>query len=284
METRIALRYSGPAVESGSMDVYEATANMLAFSEFVVLAAKTEFGRDITARAEVAGIDRGSIVTDLVFHVTGISGALFSGYSPEQLRQIIESAFKLWKHLRGQPPRSVEPATAQGVTVTNNNGEIIQISVNTLTLVMSEKGSESVGRFVRQALGTPGVDRVEVAAAGLEISSVTRADSAYFVPVAASETVTDVVVRMSLMIEAPVFKDGNKWRFSDGQQSFFADLDDREFLHRVNAGERFGKGDILSADVRINQQQAGFKLSAERTIVRVHEHRMSSYQMPLDSH
>jgi hypothetical protein len=100
METRIALRYCGPAVESGSMDVYAATGNMLAFSEFVLLAAKTEFGKDIAARAEVAGFDRGSFVTGLVFHVTGISGTIFSGFSADQLRKIIEDAFKLWKHLR----------------------------------------------------------------------------------------------------------------------------------------------------------------------------------------
>ncbi|MDB6107368.1 MAG: hypothetical protein JWO52_7367 [Gammaproteobacteria bacterium] len=284
METRIALRYSGPAVESGSMDVYDATGNMVAFSEFVLLAAKTEFGKGIAARAEVAGFDRGSFVTDLVFHVTGISGTIFSGFSADQLRKIIEDAFKLWKHLRGCAPRRVEPASAQEVRVTNNGGDVIQISVNSLTLVMSEKGSESVGRFVKQALSTPGVDRMELAAGQMEIISVTQEESRYFVPVAPSETVTDVVVRMSLMVEAPVFKDGNKWRFSDGQQSFFADLDDREFLHRVDAGERFGKGDILSADVRINQQQTGLKLSAERTIVRVYEHRMASYQMPLGSH
>jgi len=266
------------------MDVYDATGNMLAFSEFVLLAAKTEFGKDIAARAEVAGFDRGSFVTDLIFHVTGISGTIFSGLSADQLRRIIEEAFKLWKHLRACAPTKIEPASAQELRVTNNDGDVIQISVNSLTLVMSEKGGESVGRFVKQALSTPGVERVELAAGPIEISHVTQEESHYFVPVAPSETVTDVVVRMSLMIEAPVFKEGNKWRFSDGQQSFFADLADREFLHRVDAGERFGKGDILSADVRINQQQTGLKLSAERTIVRVYEHRTASYQMPLGHH
>jgi len=156
METRIALRYSGPAVESGSMDVYDATGNMLAFSEFVLLAAKTEFGKDITARAQVAGFDRGSFVTDLVFHVTGISGTIFSGFSAEQLRRIIEDAFKLWKHLRGCAPRKIEPASAQEIRVANNDGDVIQICVNSLTLVMSEKGSDAVGRFVAipEAIGS----------------------------------------------------------------------------------------------------------------------------------
>ena len=41
-----------------------------------------------------------SEIADLVFHVTGISGTIFSGFSADQLRKIIEDAFKLWKHLR----------------------------------------------------------------------------------------------------------------------------------------------------------------------------------------
>jgi hypothetical protein len=283
METRIALRYSGPAVESGSMDVYEATGNMLAFSEFVLLAAKTEFGRDVQARAEVAGFERGSFVTDIVFNVSGVAGSIFSGFSADQLWKVISGALKLWKHLRGRQPGTIEPVSHQEVRVTNQAGDVIQVSVNSLTLVMSEKGGETVGRFVKQALGNPGIDRVELAT-DQEISGVAREESQYFVPVSTSETVTDVVVRMALVVEAPVFRDGNKWRFSDGQQSFFAELSDREFLHRVNAGERFGKGDVLSADVRINQQQMGLKLSAERTIVRVYEHRTASFQMPLEHH
>ena len=97
----------------------------------------------------------------------------------------------------------------------------------------------------------------------------------------ATETITDTVVRMGLMLEAPVFKDGNKWRFSDGQQSFHADIEDGEFLARVNAGERFGKGDVLMADVRISQQQSGMKISAERSLVKVHEHKISPMQLPL---
>lgn len=87
-----------------------------------------------------------------------------------------------------------------------------------------------------------------------------------FVNVAPEETITDVVNTMGLILEGPVFKEGNKWRFYDGQNSFYAEIEDREFLEQVNAGKRFGKGDILRADVRIRQRQSGMKITAERSI------------------
>lgn len=281
METKIALRYTGPAVDTGLMDVYEASANMIAFSEFVVLSAKSAFGESITARAEVAGFGRGSFITDLVFNVGLASAGIFSAHSPDQIWSLVKEAFTLWKHLKGSPPSKVEHG-GQHVKVTNNNGEIIQVMTQSFTLVMSEKGSESVGRFVQKALEKPGMDAIEISSGAETIDRVTQAESAYFIPVALAETITDTIVKMGLMLEAPVFKDGNKWRFSDGQQSFYADIEDKEFLARVNAGERFGKGDVLYADVRINQQMSGMKISAERSLVKVHEHKIASVQLPLN--
>lgn len=269
-------------MESGSMDVYEASGNMVAFSDFVVLAAKAQFGNDVEVRAEVAGFDKGSFVTDIVFQVSGAAATIYSAATTESLWKAIHGAIELWKFLRGRPPKQVAPAVHQNITVTNNDGQIIQISMPSFTIVMSEKGSATVGKFIHQALERPGMDAVEIAGdKNCTPVRISQSESKYFVPVAPSETVTDVIVRMHLIIEAPVFKEDNKWRFSDGQQSFFANVEDEEFLGRVNTGERFGKGDILSADVRINQQQSGLRLSAERTIVKVHAHMAGPAQMEL---
>lgn len=280
METKIALRYTGPAVDTGVMDVYEASANMIAFSEFVVLAAKSAFGESTTARAEVAGFGRGSFITDLVFNVGLGSAGLFSVYTPDHIWTLVKESFAIWKHLKGTPPAKIEYA-GQYVNVTNNQGDIIQVQTQSLTLVMSEKGSASVGRFVQKALEKTGMDAVEISSGEGKIERITQTESTYFVPVAPAETITDTVVKMGLMLEAPVFKDGNKWRFSDGQQSFYADIEDEAFLDRVNAGERFGKGDVLYADVRISQQLCGMKISAERRLIKVHEHKIAPVQQLL---
>jgi hypothetical protein len=285
MQTRMGLSYLGPAVQSGSMDVYEASANMIAFSEFVVLAAKAQFGFDADVRAKVTGFDRGSFVTDIVFQVTGASATIFSAATTKQLWETIESSIKVWKFLRGLQPRkvthSVTPNSHQTVEITNNQGQIIQVSTQALTVVFSEKGSAAVGQFVRSALEQPGMDAVKITGESKEKIEISQTESDYFVPVAPSEMITDATIPMALIIEAPVFKEDNKWRFSDGLQSFFANIEDKEFLERVNAGERFGKGDILHADVRINQQQVGMKLIAERTVAKVREHRIGPKQLKL---
>ena len=280
METKFALRYSGPAVDSGLMDVYEVSANMIAFSDFVVLLSKSVFGEQVEARASVAGFGRGSFVTDIVFNVIGASNAVFAALptvDPKTLWLVLKESLALWKHLKGSPPTKVEEAGPK-ISVTNNNGQVIQVTHATVNVVFSEKGTAGVHRFIGEALNRNGVDSVEIAAGAKEVERVEQAESRYFVSVAPSEMLTDAVVKMVLHLESPVFKDGNKWRFFDGQQSFHATIDDREFLAKVDAGEPFRKGDVIVADVRISQTQEGVRLTAERIIVKVLEHKERPHQ------
>lgn len=280
METKVALRYSGPAVDSGAMDVYEASANMVAFSDFVALLAKQSYGESVQTRASVAGFGRGSFVTDLVFDVGGVTSAIFSSISPKDLWWMLKEALGLWKHLKGSPPSKVE-YEGQTAIVHNNYGEVKQVNIGSLTVVFSEKGAESAQQFVQKALDKPGMDAIEIASDAGLIERVSQQESRYFVPVAPNETVTDTTFKMALILESVVFKQDNKWRFSDGQQSFYATMEDKEFLAQIDAGEAFRKGDILRALVRISQQQSGMKLTAERSIVKVLEHKPAPKQLLL---
>lgn len=281
METRLSLRYSGQAVDAGLMDVYAASANMIAFSEFMVAAVKAAYGDSAEARAEVAGFGRGSFITDLVFNVGGPAATMFSAFSPEHLLNLVKEAFALWKHLKGSPPAAINQSGDNNVAVTNNNGQIIQVKTDTLNLVFSEKGAESVGRFVREALEQDGISSVELGSAGKTVASVDEGDAAFFVPVAKEAPVSENTVNMALILVAPVFQDGNKWRFSDGGATFPAAILDEEFLSRVNNGERFGKGDVLQVELKIIQSRTGSKISVDRQVLKVIEHRISGQQQPL---
>jgi hypothetical protein len=223
VETRIALRYTGPAVESGVMDVYEASANMIAFSDYVVLLSKSTFGEKVETRACVAGFGRGSFVTDIVFHVAGVSSAIFAAtpnVDPKMLWFVLKETFALWKHLKGSPPTNVEESGST-ITVTNNDGQIINVSHSTVNVVFSDKGAENVRRFIKEALDREGMDFVEIADSTRDMERISQAEAKYFVSVTPSEMLTDATVKMVLHLESPVFKDGNKWRFFDGQQSFY---------------------------------------------------------------
>jgi len=285
MEARIALKYSGPAVDSGLMNVYDAATNMIALSDFVVAAAKIAYGDSVDAKAQVAGFTRGSFVTDIVIQLTP-AGLPFLSASPDEifnakhLMSMVKGAFGIWKHLKGEQPKKVVEH-GNLVEIENNNGQVINVQIESMHLTFSGKGSETVGKFIKDALSSPGIDEVEISSNEKPLVSVNQNEANYFKDVSPSESITDTTVRLGLVIEAPVFKDKNKWRFYDGLNSFHADIEDAQFMSRVNNGERFGKGDVLYADVRISQEQSGMKISAQRTITKVHEHRVAATQRSL---
>lgn len=281
MESHLSLKYSGPSVDAGLMDVYQASANMIAFSEFMVVAAKSAFGEQIVAKAEVAGFGRGSFLTNLVFNFVGYAAPIFTAFTPEELLKITNEAFELWKHLKGSPPKGMASMENNTIAVTNNNGQIIQVQNQTINLVFNEKAAEAVKQFVQDPLSRGGIDSLEIGSDNGFVAQV-RQDEAYcFGAVSPSESITDATIPMTLIIEAPVFKDGNKWRFSDGQNSFYANILDLEFLSSVDKGEQFGKGDFLRVDLRITQDRSGIKINTERAVIKVHEHKRAHQQQLL---
>ncbi|GAB7525222.1 hypothetical protein PBS_42110 [Paraburkholderia sp. 2C] len=95
----------------------------------------------------------------------------------------------------------------------------------------------------------------------------------------AAEVVSDTTSHKMLQIESLAFKDGNKWRVHDGIATFHASIEDKEFLKKIDAGERFGKGDVLLVDLRQVQSVDGGRLNNESMILKVLEHRA-----PLQQH
>lgn len=274
METRLSLKYSGPSVDAGLMDIYQVSANMIAFSEFVVVASKITYGDKVEVKVEVSGFEQGSFLTSMVFSIANHAIPLFATFTPSEVLAIINESFALWKHLKGDVPASIKQDTNQSISIENNSGQVIQVKTETFNLVMNEKASDAIRQFVKNALADKGVDSLEIFSENkTTVAKVNQTESDYFDVVIPTESVTSNISKMFLVIEAPVFKDGNKWRFSDGQNSFYADILDADFLASVDAGEQFGKGDLLKVDLRIKQEQTGTRISAERFVEKVHEHK-----------
>jgi hypothetical protein len=87
------------------------------------------------------------------------------------------------------------------------------------------------------------------------------------------DTLVDQEHEMVLEVASVTFIEGNKWRFSDGQQVFFAAVEDPGFLERVDAGrEAFRKGDMLRCRVRVVQSRRADGLHTDRFVMEVIEH------------
>jgi hypothetical protein len=279
------LRYQGPSVEDGTMDVHEAARNMVAFSDYVIAAAHRVYGERAKVTADVKAFRQGSFTTDLVFHVAGAAASILTA-TPDinGIATVVKQSLDLFVFLKGEKPLSVEHRDDRSVTVTNNSGHITQVNIESLALTLDEKAGNDAAVFIRDALNKAGVHQIEISSQTNHIISATSDDARFFHPIAYEPPVLEHTMQMGLTILEPSFKDGHghKWTMWDGEASLQYTMDDADFIARIDGGERFGKGDILVCDVRIAQTQTGSKLKIQRTITKVHDHKPSAEQTHLE--
>ena len=68
------------------------------------------------------------------------------------------------------------------------------------------------------------------------------------------EVIYDRATEQVFSIAALSFKEENKWRLSDGTNTFLVDMEDQEFLAKINNNEEvFAKGDQLKIRLRVVQ-------------------------------
>jgi hypothetical protein len=283
----ILLRYQGWAVEDGSMDVYDAAKNMMAFSDYVIVAAHKLYGEHVEVKAEVNAFQRGSFMTDLAFQVMGVAATVLP-IMPDigGVITAVKESLELYVFLKGEAPQKIEHRDDRSVHVTNNNGSIFQVNIESLSLALDEKGGKAAAQFVGAALSKPGVSQIEITSEGKQIAQVNDNEARFFRPIPERETpiIEHVVPMMGLTVEEPSFKDGNsnKWTMWDGEASLQYAMEDDDFVARIDAGELFGKGHILICDVRFTQTRAGPKLKIQRAIIKVHAHREGHEQAEMD--
>ncbi|WP_146135087.1 hypothetical protein [Neisseria iguanae] len=96
------------------------------------------------------------------------------------------------------------------------------------------------------------------------------------------EILADDEVKMNLQVVSLSFEGNYKWRFSDGNSIFNADVEDEGFLRLVQSGEvAFAKGDIIKARLHKLQYIKGENMKTEYRILEVLEHRHGAPQMKL---
>ncbi len=278
----ILLRYQGPAVDDGTMNVYDAAANMVAFSDYVVAAAHKLYGDDVVVKAEINAFQRGSFVTDILFQVAGIGSTLLSITTDVKgVVNTVKQSLELFKFLKGSPPAKIEKRDDHSINVTNNNGNIIVVTTESLHLTLDPLAGKAASQFIGEALAKQGVNQIEISSNGESVAQATKDDAQYYRPIADDTPLLEQTVRMGLTIEMPSFKDGKKWRMWDGEASVTAAMEDENFIGRVNNGEPFRKGDVLICDVRFTQTNTAGVLKIQRAIIRVHDHKAGPEQTNL---
>lgn len=286
-----SIKYDGPALASHRMDVRELAPALIALSGLLEEANRAAFPDSSDVRVAVQGnFKGGSFGVDLIavqsikeqivsmlsgpnataaanlFAILGGIGLLGSG-----------GLIGIIKWLRGRKPTAIRldgDKTILEITE-SETVETFEVDLVAGRLYQSRIVRQSLAKVVKP-LEREGIDVFACGRNGATEAVVTKNEAAYFEMAAhEADVVSDTISeRVLLQIESAVFKDGNKWRFSDGATSFFAEIADEKFLADIASGDaRFGKGDVLIVDLRRIQSVTDNGLKWEYLVVKVREHR-----------
>ncbi|MBU3595067.1 hypothetical protein ICN10_01480 [Polynucleobacter sp. 86C-FISCH] len=288
-----SIKYDGPALNSHQMDIRELAPALIALSNMLEEANKVAFPNSGNVKVNVQGnFKGGSFGVDLIAiqSITDQIVSILSG--PEasaisNLKSILEALgligvpgaglIGVIKWLRGRKPSSIQTSGDHVIF------EVAEEAISETFEVDLVAGKLYQSRVVRKALASVVKplerDGIDIFASGKDGSTtevIRKQEAQWFeVPESDADVVSDSIAEnILLQIESIAFKDDNKWRFSDGSGTFFAEIADPVFIEKINSGaERFGKGDVLVVDLRRVQTITDNGLKMEYSITRIHDHR-----------
>jgi hypothetical protein len=294
-QARFSIVYDGESAADGTIDAKELAPTLLAFADLVDEAQQLtpEAPQQVTLRVR-AGFEQGSFevwleVSNLyqqfvsifsgqdasarsnLFQILGISGVVGVGLG----------LFQLIKRGRGRKTTSVTIERTERVKVTFEGDEPIEVDHRVWKLFNNLRVRKAIERIV-QPLRAHGIDTFKIRHRGKETIEIKQDEAPYFEAPTEHEGETVNLTDTRVVIVAPSFQQGNKWRVSDGSRTIFVAIEDPNFVRAVQEGaEAFRKGDLLHVQLQTRQWLEGTELKAEHSILKVYRHESGPEQHKL---
>lgn len=280
--TGFAVVYDGPALADGEMPVRDLAPALLALGALFTEASTVLYPDLEPPALSIKATERASFDVSLILDAADIWDQIVKLFtSPDvnalvNLRDaIIVSGGGLFYFIQWRKKRRItreEQLDTGQVRITLEDGTVAEFPAETMALHRRVSVRKKAQQVVNP-IGRPGVDRLEFRSESQVTLSIGPDDVSAFDPEPEEPPpLLDEETGVVLAIVSAVFKEGNKWRFSDGAADFAAAIEDPAFIERVNAGEPFAAGDRLRCRIRIIQTEKDGKLHIERRVLEVLEH------------
>lgn len=303
-KARFEIAFEGDPFEDGEIDVRDLAPTLLAFGNVVQTANKTLNGDRADARLKVAATDQGSFVAALTMDVGWLTDMLdaVSAHpqrvvAADQLMDLLIKAgsivgsgaiglFAAIKALKGKRPEKVE-ARGDGTTEITVNQTTFVVDDRTVALLQDLPTREAVEDLGAKAARVDGLDNLRIGTDSEEVEAVRLARTdlpSLKVPPEPDEPDTEITHRDAwLKIVSVHFRDGYKWRFSDGgERPFTAEMEDAEFQNKVQEGlVALNANDAIRCRLREEQSLSASSLLKIVYVEEVLEHRPGARQMNL---
>ncbi len=284
-QAQLDMVYDGPALADGSMNVRDLAPAMMAVGGFFEAANRVTNGGRASVSVNVCATSAGSFhiafevvqnvqavgllqadIGDILATANSLKGLLIGG-GPGLAIGIIY----LIKWLRGRKPQVTR--INEDVYRLTVDGETYEVPMELLRLYQEASIRRNIEDMVKPVRES-GIDRFMLRESGRTVQEVTKDDLDAFDVPEYQDLILDEVRRYAFSIVSLVFKEDNKWRLNDGQNTFSVLMKDAAFQHRVDNNEiAFAKGDVLICDLRTIQWQVEDGVRSEYEVIRVVAHR-----------
>ena len=280
-QTSFDLVYDGPALDDGTMAVRDLAPPLIALGELFSEAASVLYPDKPAVSLNIRATDEGSFVVALMLESTVLEQVIdiFSSDGGSALANLLQyvggatGLFAFIKWVRGRRIKGRSLPKQGMVRITLEDGTVLEWPVATLELFDSLSIRRKT-RVIIDPVRQDGVDAMRFEVDDEVTVEVGDEDTASFaLPTMEAETLVEVDQRMFVEIASVAFKENNKWRLSDGSNTFWASLEDPAFIARVDAGvEKFSSGDQLDCMMRVTQLRDQDGLHTLREVREVFEH------------
>ena len=283
-QARLDMVFDGPALADGSMNVRDLAPAMMAVGSFFEAANRITNGERTSVSVNVRATSAGSFqvffevvqnleavdvlradIGDFLTTANALKALLVGGGG------LASGIFALIKWLRGRKPQLTK--INESLYTFSVDGETYEVPMELLRLYQDAAVRRNIQDMVRP-VKEPGIDRFMLRDAGQTIQEVTKSEVEAFDVPEYQDLLLDEERRHAFSIVSLAFKENNKWRLTDGQNTFSVSMRDDAFQRRVDNNDiAFAKGDVLVCDLRTIQWQVEDGVKSEYEVIKVVTHR-----------
>lgn len=288
-----SVHYDGSGLQDNRISVSDLAPSLIALSNSFQEIQHLINPDEPTLSLDIVANEKGSFIVDLILAngqdlIYKAMDFLSSNDSNAVINLITYSdifinVIKTIKRLANHKIKRKDKPKDGSVRLTLDDNTTLKIPENVLNAYQNISIRQEIKESVKP-LEKDGIEQIDFYHSKKKKITVNKSDYPSFeVPPAKPKELDTVETTVFLQIVNVAFEHG-KWKFSDGSNQFFADIEDEEFLESVKKNQQqFGSTDTLKVILRTKQFiDTEGNLKNEKTVVKVLEHKKGAQQLELD--